>query len=114
TVGAGRPPPGSYQAVFTGVRPHDTRLGPALRWAFVIAAGPYVGTGVSRITSAPPSPSSPAGRLLSRLLGRPVREGEAIDSDTFAGHRYTVELRPAKTGGGLNVDWVGPPAWGEG
>jgi hypothetical protein len=79
----------------------------------VIAAGPYVGTVVCRITSAPPSPSSPAGRLLSGLLGRPVREGESIDADKFVGQRYTVELRPARNGGGAHVDWVGPPAWGE-
>jgi len=106
TVVAGWTPPGSYQAVFTGV--HPFQAGPALRWAFMIAAGPRVGTVVSRITSAPPTPDSPAGRLLSGFLGRPVREGESIDPDQFVGRRYTIELRPTRDGAATHVESVAP------
>jgi hypothetical protein len=109
TVGSGGVPVGNYTATFAGteVQPANKEKSypPGIRWKFTIDAGPCAGQTASRITGSVPSPKNNCGKVLSGLLGRPLREGEQIDPDQFLNKRYMVVVA-ATEGGATRVEGV--------
>jgi len=102
TVSSGGVPAGSYTGTFSGidVQPENKErgYGCGLRWKFAIDAGPHCGQTASRITGTTPSPTNMCGKILSGLIGRPIREGEQIDPDPFRGKRYMIVVAPGREG----------------
>lgn len=111
TVSAGGVPVGNYSGSFAGVEttPANTEKGypPGLRWKWVVGAGPCAGQSVSRVTGTAPSPKNSCGKILSGLLGRALKEGEAIDPDHYLGKQYLLVVAPGQ-GGGTRVEAVLP------
>jgi hypothetical protein len=111
TVSSGGVPAGSYTGTFVGVEATEANpekgFGPGIRWKFQIDAGAYAGQTVSRITGNTPSPKNACGMMLTGLMGRPIKEGEQIDPDTFRGKRYMIVVT-ASQGGGTRVEAIVP------
>jgi hypothetical protein len=111
TVSSGGVPAGSYTGSFAGIetQPEDKERGYAagVRWKFTVNTGPYAGQSVSRITGATPSPKNSCGKILAGLVGRPLKEGEQIDVNTFVGKPYMLVVA-AGQGGGTRVEAVVP------
>ena len=103
TVGSGGVPVGSYTGTFAGIEPQpehkEKGYGAGLRWKFTIDAGPQKGATASRITSLSPTPKNAAGKLLTGLLGRELKEGEQIDPDQFIGRRFMLVVAAGQGGG---------------
>lgn len=94
TVSAGGVPIGNYTGTFSGleVQPENKEKGyPAgVRWKFTIDGGPHAGQTASRVTGSVPSPKNSCGKMLSGLIGRTLKEGEQIDSDSYIGKKYMI------------------------
>jgi hypothetical protein len=109
TVKSGGVPAGSYTATFAGIEPQpenkEKGYAAGLRWKFTIDAGPQKGQTASRITSTSPTPKNAAGKMLTGLLGRELKEGESVDPDTLIGKRYMIVVA-AGQGGGTRVEAI--------
>jgi len=111
TVSAGGAPVGNYTATFAGIESQPANpakgYGPGLRFKFAIDAGPQAGQTTSRITSTTPTQRNACGRMLSGLLGRPLRDGEQIDVAPLVGKRFMVVVAAGREGG-TRVEAVTP------
>jgi hypothetical protein len=103
TVSSGGVPIGNYTGTFAGVevQPENKEKGYAsgLRWKWTISAGPCAGQTASRVTGASPSPKNSCGKILSGLIGRSLKEGEALDPDQFVGKPYMLVVAAGQNGG---------------
>ena len=102
TVSRGGVPAGNYTGVFAGLEdvPPNTerKLDAGIRWKFTIDDGPYKGEIASRITGSRPSIKTNCGKMLSGLIGRPLRENEQIDTDNYLGKRYVIVVERGQEG----------------
>jgi hypothetical protein len=71
--------------------------GRAVRLTFRIEEGPDLGRMVTRIIESNPTPTSPDGRFLAKLLGRALIPGEGIDLDIAK--RFWANVRTNASGG---------------
>jgi hypothetical protein len=100
-------PIGVYQAWFRGV---DQRQSHGLEWRFEIDdAGPWKGKIVSRATGRTPSPKNACSRILSGLIGRPLKEGDQVDIGPCLNRRYTITVENNSCNTGTRVGTVLPP-----
>jgi hypothetical protein len=103
TVSSGGVPAGNYTGVFAGledVPPNpDRKFDAGIRWRFTIDDGPCKGEIASRITGLRPTIKTNCGKMLSGLIGRPLRENEEIDTDNYLGRRFLLVVAAGAEGG---------------
>lgn len=94
-------PDGVFLARFLDVAAweNDNEYGPALKWRWVVIAGPHNGTEISLITTAKCTPKNKCGAILAGLVGRAIQPSEPIDPSQFIGKSYTVVVQGGKITG---------------
>src|SRR5262245_56187492 len=101
------PPVGNYKTVFQGTEDVpanvEKKYEEGIRFLWRVTEGPFAGKVAKRVTSARVSEANQTGKLLSCLLGRAIKEGEAIDLQQFVGKSYLVVVGPSQ-GGGTRVE----------
>src|SRR5262249_41583984 len=82
---------GTYPATLVGTESRDSDFGQTIRWTFElsVAGRTTKRTGVSSMNTGA---KSKARRWASALLGRPLRDGEELDTDTLVGRECLVEI----------------------
>ncbi|NBW09695.1 MAG: hypothetical protein EBR82_16895 [Caulobacteraceae bacterium] len=101
-------PVGSYRAKLTGRKemPASAKFpdaGPSFAWEFTVTDGPHAGATASAWTPTRLSTQNNLGRLVQRMLGRPIRSGEEIDLDDFLDREYTIILDLTQDGARTKV-----------
>ena len=113
-------PAGTYDVQFVGTeeaKPFDgpsrygrTNNGPRLLWRFRITAGPLTGKDLVQFTGNEIVQKSGLLRLLTMMLGRPLRKGERIDPDTMKGFRFRAAwaINPDSEAGRCHIASLSP------
>src|SRR5262245_49262299 len=102
-------PAGTYVAQFAGVEPKQHKeYGDGLCWKFRISQGPQTGKTTLRFTGPTPSPNSVCGRIVSGLVGRPLKPDEEIEFDSYLGKSFLIIVEPAQRDGLTRVAAVTP------
>ena len=88
-------PPGQYTARLRERKemPASQKFpdaGPSFAWEFEVVAGEQLGKSASAWTPTRLTSQNNLGKLVSRMLGRPMRSGEEIDLDDFVGQIYSI------------------------
>jgi len=88
-------PPGQYVAKLKERKemPASAKFpdaGPSFAWEFEVASGEHAGKSASAWTPTRLTSQNNLGKLIARMLGRPMRSGEEIDIDEFLGHLYSI------------------------
>lgn len=105
----GGPPPGAYRATFEGVkRTEHPEFGPGFRFEFKVLDGPQAGAIAARTTSAKPSPTNAAGRLISSITGATLTGGQKASLSGAVGKVYLVVVEAGTGGKGSKVANVVP------
>lgn len=99
-------PEGQYLARFTGANPTTGQFGDGIEWQFEIVEGPYKGKVCSRTTALAPTLKNSCGKMLSRIVGRALRQDESADVAEFVGRLYQIEVGPKQSGSGTRVSNV--------
>jgi hypothetical protein len=98
---------GRFIAKFVRVIPHtsskpDPKTGqiypPGLKWEFELCSGEDTGKPASCITGERPTKKNSCLRIMSGIVGHPLDEQEAVDTDQYVGKFYMVTI----TDGGLS------------
>ncbi len=97
-------PVGHYLAVFLRIDAVDNQYGPALRWVFEIAAGPYISKEISRFTRTEFTTANAAGKMLNGIVGREVEADEQIDLSDYFGKPYQIEVKESPKGESTRVE----------
>ena len=82
--------PGVYEAVITGIEERERDGQPYLLWSFEVRYAPQGTTVVRRPTGLKLGPRSLTRAFVEAALGRPVRDGEKVDTDTLVGAKVRV------------------------
>jgi hypothetical protein len=113
-------PAGTYDVQLVGTeeaKPFDgpsrygrANNGPRLLWRFRITAGERAGQDLVQFTGAEVVQKSGLLRLLTMLLGRPLRKGEQIDPDTMKGFRFRAAwaINPDSEAGRCHIASLSP------
>lgn len=105
----GGPPPGAYRAEFLGVkRTEHEEYGPGLRFEFRVLDGPQAGAIAARTTSAKPSPSNAAGKLIASITGAALVGGQKASLSSAVGKAFLVVVEAGTNGKGSKVANVVP------
>lgn len=105
----GGPPPGAYRATFEGVkRTEHPEYGPGLRFEFRVLDGPQAGAIAARTTSAKPSPTNSAGKLIASITGAALVGGQKASLSASVGKTYLVVVEAGTNGKGSKVANVVP------
>jgi hypothetical protein len=105
----GGPPPGAYRAEFLGVkRTEHEEYGPGLRFEFRVLDGPQAGAIAARTTSAKPSPSNAAGKLIASITGAALVGGQKASLSSAVGKTFLVVVEAGTNGKGSKVANVIP------
>lgn len=105
----GGPPPGAYRATFEGVkRTEHPEYGPGLRFEFKVLDGPQAGAIAARTTSAKPSPTNSAGKLIASITGAALVGGQKASLSASVGKTYLVVVETGTNGKGSKVANVVP------
>lgn len=96
-------PPGQYTARLRERKemPASQKFpdaGPSFAWEFEVVAGEHVGKSSSAWTPTRLTSQNNLGKLVSRMLGRPMRSGEEIDLDDFLGKIYSIIVDTTQDG----------------
>jgi len=96
-------PPGQYTAKLKERKemPASQKFpdaGPSFAWEFEVADGEHVGKSASAWTPTRLTSQNNLGKLISRMLGRPMRSGEEIDLDDFIGKLYSIIVDQTQDG----------------
>jgi hypothetical protein len=96
-------PPGQYTAKLKERKemPASQKFpdaGPSFAWEFEVADGEHVGKSASAWTPTRLTSQNNLGKLVSRMLGRPMRSGEEIDLDDFIGKLYSIIVDQTQDG----------------
>lgn len=104
--GAG-PPPAAYRCSFEGVkRTSHPEYGEGLRFEWKVLDGPHAGAIAARTTSAKPSPSNGAGKLIAALTGTAIAGGQKASLAACRGKTYLVVVEAGPNGKGSRVATV--------
>lgn len=105
----GGPPPGAYRAEFLGVKKTEhEEYGPGLRFEFKVLDGPQAGAIAARTTSAKPSPSNAAGKLIASITGAALVGGQKASLSSAVGKAFLVVVEAGTNGKGSKVANVVP------
>jgi hypothetical protein len=103
-VYGGGPPPGAYRAAFEGVRRTEhEEYGPGLRFEFRVLDGPQTGAIAARTTSAKPSPSNAAGKLIASITGAALVGGQKASLSSVVGRTFLIVVEAGTNGKGSKV-----------
>lgn len=96
-------PPGQYTARLRERKemPASQKFpdaGPSFAWEFEVVAGEHAGKSASAWTPTRLTSQNNLGKLISRMLGRPMRSGEEIDLDDFMGKIYSIIVDTTQDG----------------
>jgi hypothetical protein len=109
-VSSGGIPPGTYAAEFVGVEAQEANeYGAGLKWTWRIISGPHAGATATRITGPAPTRANACGKILAGLLGRPLAEGEDVDTTALKGRRYFIVVEATEKGGSKVANVSAPP-----
>jgi hypothetical protein len=98
------PPPGAYRAAFEGVRRTEhEEYGPGLRFEFRVLDGPQTGAIAARTTSAKPSPSNAAGKLIASITGAALVGGQKASLSSVVGRTFLIVVEAGTNGKGSKV-----------
>lgn len=109
-------PPGQYVAKLTirkemPATNHQYSNGkPRFAWQFEVQQGEFTGKAVSAWTETTLTSQNSLGKLIARMLGRPMRSGEEIDIDEFVGRMYSIIVEFNKNGKSVVTSAVPLPA----
>lgn len=98
---------GSHNAVFQGAFELPPRTdGPSYGPAILLKWRSDDGEEPGAIVSAQPTLKNSCGKLLSGMLGRPLRPDEVVEWSQFEGHRFVCIVTTNKSGTGTVVSEV--------
>lgn len=88
-------PPGQYVARLKERKemPASAKFpdaGPSFAWEFEVQQGEHAGKAASAWTPTRLTSQNNLGKLIARMLGRPMRSGEEIDIDEFIGNLFSI------------------------
>jgi hypothetical protein len=100
----GGPPPGAYRAEFLGVkRTEHPEYGAGFRFEFRVLDGPQAGAIAARTTSAKPSPTNTAGKLIASITGAALAGGQKASLSSAVGKPFLVVVEAGTGGKGSKI-----------
>jgi len=115
-------PAGTYTARFLGTEDREPMDGskfgkgmiPRMSWVWEVTEGPEAGKRIAQDTGTAAVPKSGAARVLLGLTGGQVQPGKSVDTNSFVGKLYQLEVavNPDSDKGNLHVALIKPLAAG--
>lgn len=97
-------PPGTYPAVFAGVKPTTHKeYGSGVRWDFRITDGEHAGAIVGRTTKDVASKKNSCGKFFEMVSGLAFKAAIQNDTDEFVGNVGTIVVERPPSGEGVRV-----------
>ena len=97
-------PPGTYLAVFMGVKPTTHKeYGSGVRWDFRIDDGEHAGAIIGRTTKDVASKKNSCGKFFEMVSGLSFKTAIKHDTDEFVGNVGTIVVERQPSGEGVRV-----------